>query len=138
MLIKQTILKTNRSVPSLWRGQVTHREVFGIGLLSVLLILLIGLVEHFVHGQKTHLLSLIFFLFLVHNLFVFVLHLKQCTLIWFFVFLGKKLLSMWKSVPYFLSIISSISVSSWVQILDFSFNSMSMVWVLGLLEMDDV
>lgn len=54
------------------------------------------------------------------------------TLIWFLVFLGKKELRIWKSVPYLLSSNRSSSTSSSVQILDFSLKSDSTVWLLEI------
>jgi hypothetical protein len=84
-----------------------------------------------------------FFLFTLffasdHDLFVLILHLGLGTLICFLVFLGKCLLRMWKSVPNLLSSSWSSSDSSFAQFFDFSLPSASIVWVLGVLEMDSV
>lgn len=107
-------------------------------LASVLLLLLLYLLEHFGNGHQFQIFGFLFLLPQCHQLFVFILSLRDITLIWFLVFFGKKLLRIWKSVPYFLRLICNSSTYSSVQFLDFSLSSESMVWLLGLLEIDSV
>ena len=97
------------------------------------LIFFLNLSKHLADCLQFFNLLLFAFSLMTHVLFIPVLYRKGTTLSWFLVFLGKKLLRIWKSVPYFLSIRWKSYTSSWVHSLDFYLDSIE--W---LLEMESV
>ena len=90
------------------------------------------LIEHFGYCHQSFALCLIFLLLHVGQLFIFVLNNNNITFIWFLVFFGKNELKIWKSVPYLFNKILKVSTYSSVQILDFSLNYDSTVWLLEI------
>lgn len=102
-------------------------------LLLILFVSLFNFAEKLADGFEV--IVVISFTFALHIYveLISVLHLRGVTLSWFFVFLGKKALRMWKSVPYLRSRMPNSSTSSAVHTLDFSFISID--W---LLEMESV
>jgi len=99
-------------------------------LLLILFVNLFNFAEKFTDGFEV--IVIISFAFTLHIYveLISVLNLRGVTLSWFLVFLGKKALRMWKSVPYLRSRMPNSSTSSAVHTFDFSFISID--WLLEI------